>query len=149
MATGIMQRFKGKVMAAVLYIGAGGIVDPATGIGGKPQVIARQVITVTATANTDFAVPIPAGASVLSVQTYTDTAFTGTTVTLQAGSTVGGVDYIAAATIKAAGTVFHTLVAAAQQLGNFPAATNFNIRIVQTGPTNVGHATVVIEYALP
>jgi len=149
MATGIMQRFKGKVMCAVLYIGAGGIVDPATGIGGKPQVIARQVITVTAVANTDFPIQIPAGATVLSAQTYTDVAFTGTTVTLQAGSTVGGVDYIAPVSIKALGTVFHSLVAAAQQLGNFPAATNFNVRIVQTGPTNVGHATLVVEYALP
>lgn len=146
MPTGIMQRFKGRVMAAVLYLGSGGIVDAASGVAGKAQLVVKQVITVTAVANTDFVVPIPPGATILSATTYTDTAFTGTTVTLQAGSTVGGVDYIAATTIKAAGVFFHTLVASAFQLASFSGS--FNVRVVQTGATAVGHATFVIEYSM-
>ena len=51
--TGIMQRFKGKIQAALLILGPGGIVDAASNIAGKAQLAARQVITVTAVANTE------------------------------------------------------------------------------------------------
>ena len=43
--SGIMQRFKGKIVAAVLYLGSGGIVDAASGVGGKAQAAFRSILT--------------------------------------------------------------------------------------------------------
>lgn len=149
--TGIMQRFKGKVQAAVLYLGAGGIVDAASGIAGKAQLASKTAMTVTAVANTDFSLSLPPGAAILSANFYTTTAFTGTTVTIQLGSTLGGVDYVAATNIKPAGVVALALsTTAPASIGNLSATLpNVFARIVQTGPTAVGAGSLVIEYVMP
>ena len=148
MATGFVTRFKGKIMAAVIYLGAGGIVDAASGIAGKAQLASRTPITVTAVANTDFPISLPPGATILSANFYTSVAFTGTTVTAQLGSTLGASDIVAPVSVKTAGYVLFTLVATAL-IGALGPAPNVFCRIVQTGPTAVGAGTLVIEYVMP
>jgi hypothetical protein len=105
----------------------------------------------TAAATTALALNLPTGATLLAANVYTTTAYTGTTVTVQAGSTVGAADYFAAsASIKSLGVVsnltFATNVAGILSL---PAGTpNFFVTITQTGPTNVGAGQLVVEYVL-
>jgi hypothetical protein len=148
MATGFVQRWKGKVMAAALYLGPGGIVDAASGIGGKVQLANKTAITVTAVANTDFSISLPPGATILSANFYTTTAFTGTTVTAQLGSTLGALDIVAATNIKAAGYVLLVLAATAPaSIASEGTAPNVFCRVIQTGPTAVGAGLLVIEYA--
>jgi hypothetical protein len=91
---------------------------------------------------------------------------TGATATIAVGSTVGGGEYVAATTVKAAGTFAHTLVSGA--LGSFGTAgsglmntatdatvsalagvptTPLYVRITQTATTTaVGTATLVVQY---
>ena len=150
MATGFVQRWKGKVMAAVLYLGSGGIVDAASGVAGKAQLANRTAITVTAVANTDFSISLPPGAVILSANFYTTTAFTGATVTAQLGSTLGTADIVAATNVKAAGFVLLAIAAGAPAaIGGLGAPPNVFCRIVQTTPTAVGAGTLVIEYMNP
>ena len=148
MATGFVTRIKGKAMAAALWIGSGGIVDAASGIGGKAQLASRTAITVTAVANTDFSISLPPGAAILSANFYTTVAYTGATVTAQLGSTVGASDIVAATNVKAIGFYLLTLAAGAV-VGNLGAAPNVFCRIVQTTPTAVGTGQLVIEYMNP
>lgn len=124
-------------------------------------------ISVTAALTTDIGpVYIPANSTVIGMTTFTGTAFTGATVTISIGSTLGGAEYVAATTIKAAGTFAHTLVSGA--LGNAATAgsglmntasdttisplagaptTPIYVRITQTATvTAVGAATLVIQY---
>lgn len=124
-------------------------------------------ISVTAALTTDIGpVYIPANSTVIGMTTFTGTAFTGNTVTISIGSTLGGAEYVAATTIKAAGTFAHTLVSGA--LGNAATAgsglmntasdttisplagaptTPIYVRITQTATvTAVGAATLVIQY---
>lgn len=124
-------------------------------------------ISVAAALTTDIGpVYIPANSTVIGMTTFTGTAFTGATVTISVGSTLGGAEYVAATTIKAAGTFAHTLVAGA--LGNAATAgsglmntaadatvsglagvptTPIYVRITQTATTTaVGAATLVIQY---
>jgi hypothetical protein len=109
---------------------------------------------------------IPANSTVTGISTYTGTAFTGATAAITIGSTLGGAEYVASTTVKAAGTFPHTLVAGAlgdiatagSGLMNTPAdatisnlagarTTPIYVRITQTATTTaVGTATVVIQY---
>lgn len=107
-----------------------------------PVLGGRITLTPLAQANTDFTLAIPTGITVLRATTITTTAYTGTTVTLQLGSTAGGTELVAAVSVKAAGTVAHTLVA---PVVGFGTGTLF-ARLVQTGATNVGAGVCVIEY---
>lgn len=151
MATGIMQRWKGKVMAQVLLLGSGGIVDAASGIGAKGQLALKTALPVTAVANTDFSLSLPPGAIILSANVYTTTAYTGATATLQLGSTLGASDVVAATNIKAAGFVLLVIAAGAPvAIANLGAAPNLFARIVQTATfTAVGNGTLVVEYMMP
>lgn len=133
----------------------------------EPVVLAAVLpIAVTAVLTTDFVIYAPANSSVLNMTTYTGTAFTGATVNISVGSTVGGVEYVAAVSVKAAGIVAHTLVTGV--LGNKATAgsglmntaaesaattaagaptTPLYVRITQTATaTAVGAATLVVQY---
>jgi len=103
----------------------------------------------TAAANTDLTLQMPAGiAGVIRITSFTTTAYTGNTVTVQVGTTSGGVDVVAAASIKAAGTVAHTLVAAGLGVDlALPSSSILYVRIVQTATvTAVGAGTMVVEF---
>lgn len=148
--TGIMQRWKGKVMAAVLYLGAGGIVDSASGIAGKAQLASKTAVTVTAVANTDIPISLPPGALILAANFYTTTAFTGTTVTAALGSTTGATDIVAATDVKARGFVLLAIAQTAPNaIANLGAAPNLFLRIAQTGATAVGVGVLTVEYVMP
>lgn len=120
---------------------------------GVARTVGSQTLAlpVTAVANTDFTMTIPSGSLIESMTVYTTTAYTAVTdAKLEVGSTVGGVDYVAATTIKAIGVAPMTLVAAAAAaFANFTAGTLF-VRVVQSGgSTAVGAATLVVVYSVP
>lgn len=109
-------------------------------------------LPVTATANTDYAqVFLPANAQNVTYRTYTTTAYTaGTDAQISIGSTAGGVDYVAATTIKAIGVKSHTPVDAAAAVHLAPGALGFFVRVTQSGTaTAVGAATLVLDYSMP
>lgn len=122
-------------------------------LGPGDYISARALIpmTVTATANTDFLFTPPTNAVNVNYTVFTTTAFTAVTdAQLSIGSTVGGVDYVAAATIKAIGVYAPTRVNAAAATHLNVGGKALNIRIVQSGgSTAVGAATLVITYDLP
>jgi len=153
MSTGFVQRFKGKVQAASLWLGSGGLVDAASGISGKQDYIQKLSLPVTATANTDFTMSVPTGATLLRATVYTTTGYGATTdAKIEIGSSAGDASYVAQTSIKAVGVVNLTLVAAAAAaLLSAPAGSpNLFIRIVQTGTTSAtGAATLVLEYSTP
>lgn len=110
----------------------------------------RAAIAVTATANTDIIFTIPKGAVGGRYTVFTTTAFgAATDATIQIGTTAGGSDIVAAATIKALGVYDLTRVAAGAALHlNVPQT--LYIRIVQTGTASAtGAATLVASYGLP
>lgn len=150
MTTGFTQRFNGKIKAAVLYLGNGGIVDANSGIAGQPVVTQKIALPVTATANTDFTVSVPAGKTLLRATVFTGTAYTAATdAKIEIGTSAGDASYVAQTSIKAVGVVALQLAAAAAAaLASLPAPPNLFVRVVQTGSTtNVGAATLVLEYA--
>lgn len=110
-----------------------------------PLVAAATVtLTPTAAASTEFTVVLPK-CRIQRITTQTSTAFTGATVTAQVGTALGGAQIVAAVTVLAAGTVNHTLVAAAQA-ATLAADTTLFIRLAQTTPTAVGAGTMTIEF---
>lgn len=109
-------------------------------------------LPVTAVANTDYAqVFLPAKARNITYRTITTTAYTAVTdAQISIGSTAGGVDYVAATTIKAIGVKSHTPVDAAAAVHLGPGALGFFVRVTQSGTASaVGAATLIIEYSLP
>lgn len=106
---------------------------------------------VTATASTDFVVQLPANAVSASYIVVTTTAYTAVTdAQLSIGSTVGGVDYVAAVTIKSVGRAGLTPVGAAAAVHMFPGAQPLNVRVTQSGgSTAVGLAYLSIQYSIP
>lgn len=153
MATGIMQRFKGKVKIGTLLLGGGGIVDSASGIAAKTVVAIRLSMMVTAAATTDYAaVAIPANATLLRATVYTGTAFLAATdAKVSIGTSAGDQSYVAQTSIKALGAVALALVAAAAAaLLAAPTAPQLFVRITQTGAASAtGTATLVLEYLVP
>lgn len=114
------------------------------------RVTAPVALAVTATANTDFIVPVPAGAQDITFTTVTTTAFgAATDMTIQIGSTATGAEYVAATTIKAIGRKAHALVdTPAAAYVSFPGTAY--VRLIQTGTASaVGVATLFIGYSLP
>jgi hypothetical protein len=137
---------------------------------GFAQLAVSFPITVTAVENTDFVVYLPAYATVMTINNFTATIFTGATATLSIGSAVGGAQYVNAQTIKAASTTISlasmnfvgaglgSLTTPGSGLMSLPvdtAATAANngiptaalyFRVTQTTPTAVGASTVVVQY---
>lgn len=156
MPSGFSIRSKGKIQASELWLGTGGIsgtggiVDSVSGIAAFPVVSQSINLPVTAATNTDFSTSVPAGTSIVRLTVYTTTAYGASTdAKIQLGSTLGGVDYVAAVTIKALGIHALTLVAAGlANLMNMPSGSpNLFARIVQTGTLSAtGAATLVVEY---
>lgn len=150
MSNGFLQRFNGKVKIGALWLGTGGITDSHSGIAAQPVTVQKLSLPVTATANTDFTVSVPAGKSLLRATVYTGTAYTAVTdAKIEIGVSAGDASYVAATTIAAIGVHALTLVAAAAAaLGSLPATPNLFVRVVQSGgSTAVGAATLVLEYA--
>lgn len=109
-------------------------------------------LPVTATANTDYAaVALPAGAINVTYKTITTTAYgAATDAVISIGSTAGGVDYVAATTIKAIGVKTHTPVDAAAAVHLTPGALTFFVRVTQSGTASAtGAATLILSYSLP
>lgn len=150
MANGFAQRFLGKIKISHLWLGAGGIIDAASGIGGQPVTVQKISLPVTAVANTDFTASVPAGKTLLRATVYTTTGYgAGTDAKIEIGTSAGDPSYVAATSIKAVGIVALTLVAtAAAALAVLPATPNLFIRVVQSGTASAtGAATLVLEYA--
>lgn len=134
---------------------------------GAVQLAETLSIQAVAALTTDYGpIYLPANSTVIAMTTFTGTAFTGATAAITIGSTVGGAEYVASTTVKAAGTFAHTLVAGA--LGDKATAgsglmntaanstvsglagaptTPVYVRITQTATTTaVGTATLVVQY---
>lgn len=116
-------------------------------IVGTVMVTRTQAIAVTATANTDITLTMPRS-KITTLLVLTGTAFgAATDATIQIGTTVGGVDYVAAQTIKAAAKVSLTFAAALLAFPTLTDASTLYIRIVQTGAASAtGAATLIVEY---
>ncbi len=111
-----------------------------------PGSIAARVVSLvpTAAASTDLTVTVPAG-HLLRISERTTVAYTGTTVTVQVGTTAGGVDVVAATDIKAIASRALTLVdASTAAFTPLPAGTLY-VRIAQTGQTGVGAGQLIFE----
>jgi hypothetical protein len=115
------------------------------GTVGRPVEVIAAPLSVLAQASTDFSVALPR-CRVLRVTQRTNTAYTGTTVTLQLGTTAGGQEVVAAVDVKAqsAARALTLVAAAAPGLSDF-AGTLFG-RLAQTGPTAVGVGEVYVEF---
>jgi len=134
---------------------------------GLVQLAETLPIQAVAALTTDYGpLYIPANSTVIGMTTFTGTAFTGATAAITVGSTLGGAEYVASTTVKAAGTFAHTLVSGA--LGSIGTAgsglmstasnstisglagaptTPIYVRITQTATTTaVGTATFVVQY---
>lgn len=90
---------------------------------------------------TEFTLTLPT-CTIIRAVTVTSTLFTGATATIQAGTTLGGAQNIAAVSIVSLGAVAHTIVTSGNR---FTAGTMF-IRLAQTTPTAVGGAMFAIDY---
>ena len=113
------------------------------------QASQSQALTVTAVANTDTTVAIPAGARITGFTVYTTTAFGAVTdATIALGNAAAGAQYVAATSIKAAGVYNLTLAATAiAGLLSFPGT--LYVRIAQTGTASAtGAATLVVQYSV-
>jgi hypothetical protein len=112
-------------------------------------VIAAKTIAlpVTAVATTDFVLKLPKS-RVMDISVFTDTAYGAVTdAQLTIGSTVGGAQYVAAVSIKAAAKVIATLASGLSGFPTLAEGTSLNLRVTQTGGNSaVGNATVVVTY---
>lgn len=120
-------------------------------VGRQPNVgilsAFRQLeLPVTAVANTDLTLYLPK-CQILSFQENTRVAYTGATVALSIGNTVGGAQMVSAADIKALGVrnPLTVVAAGAPLLYAWPGG-DLNIRIAQGTPTAVGNGTLFVEY---
>lgn len=109
-------------------------------------VVARSLSLVpTAAVSTDLTITVPLGHAVRILQ-RTTTAYTGNTVTVQVGTTAGGVDIVAAVDIKAKAARILTLVDASSDLFSPLTQTTLYVRIAQTATvTAVGAGLLIIE----
>jgi len=108
------------------------------------QIVRVLSLAALAQANTDLTIAVPAG-HLLRISERTTVAFTGTTVTVQVGTTVGGAEIVAATDIKTIAARALTLVDASAPTFSPLAASTVNVRIVQTGPTAVGAGLLIFE----
>ena len=152
MTTGFIQRFKGKIRAHIIYLGAGGIVSNGAG-GPRISQSLSLSLPVTAVTNTDLTASVPPGSIITGFDVYTTTAYGAVTdAQISIGSSAGSAAYVADTSIKAVGKVSLTLVnAAAEALLSAPnASPNLFVRIAQSGGNSAtGAATLVIRYIGP
>lgn len=149
MASGFMQRFKGKIQADSLWVGRNGVGDSYSGVRGLTDFMLKVPLTVTAVATTDFTISLPAGGTLMSAQAYTTTQFgAATNANLTLGSTIGGNDFVTAVDIKTVGLRNLTLISgAAALLGILAAAPNVFARITQVGTASAtGTAFLLLNY---
>jgi hypothetical protein len=126
---------------------SGVVATPVAAVQGTQT----QALSVTATANTDITVSIPAGARIGDIMVYTTTAFgAATDATIALGNAAGGAQYVAATSIKAAGIYNLSAVASAAAASGFLSFPGtLYVRIAQTGTASAtGAATLVIEYSI-
>ena len=129
-------------MANTTFSGPLRVGQADTVVGVVP--VARTLSLVpTAAANTDLTLAMPAGYGLLRITFYTTTAYTGTTITAQVGTTAGGSEVVAAVSIKSAGVVSATIAIANP---TSMTAANLFVRLAQTGATAVGAGQMVVEY---
>jgi hypothetical protein len=148
MATGFVQRFKGKIKAEELWLGFGGFFDAASGIKGVTDYIIKIPLPVTAVATTAFTASLPPGGTLLNASVYTSVAFTGATVTIALGVAANDTTIVNATTIKAVGIYPLTLLqpgaAAPAVMPN--TSPNLFITVTQGTPTAVGTAFLQLNY---
>jgi hypothetical protein len=152
MATGFMQRFKGRMMAAELWLASGGkLVDAGSGIFGFPHFAQKLAIIPTAVAATNFTMSIPPGSTINGITVFTTVAFTGGSALLLVGSAAAGAQYVASVSIASVGIIKTTLIGTATGLAAMPTGSpNLFFDFSQTSaPTAVGAATVIVEYFTP
>lgn len=104
-------------------------------------------LTPTASLTTDYTLTLPAG-HILAVYERTTTAYTGNTVTVSVGTTVGGGEIVAAVDIKAKASRTLTVVDANSDAYTPFAGGTVNIRITQTATaTAVGAGQLIFLVA--
>ena len=150
MATGFVQRFKGRIMAESLWLGRSGMFDSATGIRGMSDFVLKISLPVTAVANIDFSISLPPGGALIGAQVFTTTQYGAVTnANFTLGSTVGGNDFVTAVDIKTVGLRSLTLVTGtAAILGNLPTTLpNVFARIAQVGGNSAtGAGFLLLNY---
>lgn len=124
--------------------------------GDYIRMTAALPIAVTATANTDLTLTLPAGVRNVAFRTITTTAFgAATDATIAIGNAAAGAQYVAAVSIKAAGVVSHSYATGATaELDTVPGVvgtlTTIYVRIAQSGTASAtGAATLFADYSMP
>ena len=154
MATGFVQRFKGKVQAASLWLGNSGFYDAPSGVAGITDFMLKVPLPVTATANTDFSISLPPGGAIIAATVFTTVAYGAVTdCKISLGTSAGDNSYLSGGTtvsVKALGVYVLTLVqpGAAGPALMPNASPNLYIRLVQTGTASAtGTAFLIINYS--
>lgn len=134
------------VAAGSLTLGEGPIEIGTGAAATRPVEVITLSLPVTAVANTDLTLTLPA-CRILRVTQRTTTAYTGNTVTIQVGTAAAGQEVVAAVSIKTKANRALTLVdASADALAAFAGGTIY-VRIVQTATeTAVGAGELMIEF---
>jgi hypothetical protein len=138
--------FTGPVKAGV------GASEGAASVTAGGPVVLSQTFTIDNTgvapaATVDQIVYLPALAEITSIRAVTTVAQGSTTYTIQAGSTAGGVDYVAAVTCKAQGVVNATLLFGAATIGaGSGGITPVYFRFAAGTPAANGVTKVTIQY---
>ena len=132
-----------------LNIGAGGIVDTASGIAGRMTYVQSISLPVTAVASTPFTMSIPPGCILDAIKVYTTVAYAaGTDCKISVGNVAAGAQYVAAQTIAAIGVVALTIISTAAVLSFPTGSPNLFITLVQTGAASAtGAAVLVVKYS--
>ena len=151
MATGFVQRFKGKIQAASLWIGS--LYDAPSGIAGLTDFIKKVALPVTATANTDFSVSLPPNGTLISATVYTTVAYAAVTDTkISIGTSAGNNSYLSGGTAVSVQSLGVYVLTLTQPDGGGPAimpnaSPNLFIRLVQTGTASAtGTAFIILNY---
>lgn len=153
MATGFVQRLKGKVIIPALELGSAGFFDAPSGIKGIADFIIKIPLPVTAAASTAFTVSLPPGGTLLNASVYTYVAYGAVTdCKISLGVSAADNSYLTGGTavsIKALG-VYELVLAQPAAAG--PAimpntSPNLFITVAQTGTASAtGSAFLVLNY---
>lgn len=145
-----------------IFTGSGRPAGSPSGTGnpvaGDPtQITALVTIQAVATATADYSVALPLGARIFEISILQLVAPTGVTPSFTAGTTVGGVDIMAASAATTSNTVGTIAVNGPRPLlvANFPSivassagGSVISIRYTQGTPTAVGTFLVAIGYVM-
>lgn len=107
------------------------------------QRAAKDVPTVAATTNNDFTLAVPAG-YIVAIYWYTTVAYTGGTVNVRVGTTVGDNDIADAVAIAALGQYTLPMQGAIMPLVAPYGGGTFYIRVAQSAPTTVGSGKLLV-----